>query len=489
MFENLKDNFFKLIDKNLKEASGDEKTVVPLISAYLIFLEEKISNGELKTNSKGEVDHNEAKLKYDFMDRATKCILGCKFWDDKPSFTKTLRKKHTPTQLYEFLDIIGQDIYSDINFNEPVERHISIDICSLLAFDVVTPASSFLNETSIEEINNLCDLFKDRYKMDYFDYDESFFPDKESFFKFLSTLSKRQKEEFLLLKEKAEECYLSSNDYRNNLSKSEIELLDIARLYSIRYTFSMCTSDEIRSISKKCTKYFEDTLLEEYDLSCRELDSLELLLSNFVQSKIDTITLSEINDINDFIQSNLDDILSFVRKNLNEINSILEFIHKYTKNYIKNMNLILDATIKDNPTTTFRKKLISIKKNNDIGFYWMWSIIENIKDLILFYMNYFVRTVFDMYNTQLEQSNKEHNTINLEISNFNIDTKLNKILSYKQLNKIANNNGFQKLRQNGDHGIFKNENGDLIVIPQGRAIGKGLNLKIQKDIYNINRNY
>lgn len=54
---------------------------------------------------------------------------------------------------------------------------------------------------------------------------------------------------------------------------------------------------------------------------------------------------------------------------------------------------------------------------------------------------------------------------------------------YKELNKMAEDNGFVYVRCNGDHGIFKSNNG-MVVIPQGRSIGKGLSVKIQK---NINR--
>lgn len=53
---------------------------------------------------------------------------------------------------------------------------------------------------------------------------------------------------------------------------------------------------------------------------------------------------------------------------------------------------------------------------------------------------------------------------------------------YRDLNNIAEENGFVKIRQKGDHGIFKKNDGSTIVIPQGRRIGKGLSLKIQKDI-------
>lgn len=53
---------------------------------------------------------------------------------------------------------------------------------------------------------------------------------------------------------------------------------------------------------------------------------------------------------------------------------------------------------------------------------------------------------------------------------------------YKDLNSLAKENGFNLIRCNGDHGIFRNDNGYTVVIPQGRTIGKGLSIKIQKSI-------
>lgn len=62
--------------------------------------------------------------------------------------------------------------------------------------------------------------------------------------------------------------------------------------------------------------------------------------------------------------------------------------------------------------------------------------------------------------------------------------RLDYIDDYKRLNKLAADNGFEYVRSKGDHGIFKNDNG-LVVIPQGRSIGKGLSIKIQKAINSL----
>lgn len=53
---------------------------------------------------------------------------------------------------------------------------------------------------------------------------------------------------------------------------------------------------------------------------------------------------------------------------------------------------------------------------------------------------------------------------------------------YRDLNNVAAESGYTKVRQKGDHGIFKRTDGSVVVIPQGRNVGKGLSYKIQKDI-------
>lgn len=62
------------------------------------------------------------------------------------------------------------------------------------------------------------------------------------------------------------------------------------------------------------------------------------------------------------------------------------------------------------------------------------------------------------------------------------DESVKFIDDYKLLNKLAENSGFVYDRSKGDHGIFKNAIGNIVIIPQGRTIGKGLSIKIQKSI-------
>ena len=56
-----------------------------------------------------------------------------------------------------------------------------------------------------------------------------------------------------------------------------------------------------------------------------------------------------------------------------------------------------------------------------------------------------------------------------------------KMRSFKELNDLATKNGFNFIRQRGDHAIFRNEKGYITVIPQ-RSLGKGLQIEILKQI-------
>lgn len=55
----------------------------------------------------------------------------------------------------------------------------------------------------------------------------------------------------------------------------------------------------------------------------------------------------------------------------------------------------------------------------------------------------------------------------------------------RYLNSIAKDNDFILVRQKGSHAQFKHTDGRLVTIPQGRIVGKGLSLRIQKDLQNI----
>ena len=78
--------------------------------------------------------------------------------------------------------------------------------------------------------------------------------------------------------------------------------------------------------------------------------------------------------------------------------------------------------------------------------------------------------------------NKESVVLVNDIKETGDTEELKYISDYKELNRLAEVNGYNFVRCSGDHGIFKNDTGKIVIIPQGRSVGKGLSIKIQKDL-------
>lgn len=103
------------------------------------------------------------------------------------------------------------------------------------------------------------------------------------------------------------------------------------------------------------------------------------------------------------------------------------------------------------------------------------AILSNLSDVLDSVIDSFI-----MGSNLPSLVNEDGNRIDKDNANTS-HIKREYIDDYKKLNKLALSNGFEYVRCNGDHGIYKNNNG-IVVIPQGRTIGKGLSLKIQKMI-------
>lgn len=126
---------------------------------------------------------------------------------------------------------------------------------------------------------------------------------------------------------------------------------------------------------------------------------------------------------------------------------------------------------------------------NDMFFdEYFYSISNYIKDDIL---NLVYNTISSLFEDLTEEDlDKLFEELGFKDEEETIEVveegkvKLDYIDDYKKLNKLATDNGFEYIRSKGDHGIYKNKNG-LVVIPQGRSVGKGLSIKIQKSILSL----
>lgn len=128
-------------------------------------------------------------------------------------------------------------------------------------------------------------------------------------------------------------------------------------------------------------------------------------------------------------------------------------------------------------------------------------IVEEMFSVEMEWLTNFLREkeIIDYFNNFIDYSEEsdepsqnlfdciEHESKSLNSDEDSLSKEIKFIDDYRTLNKLAEDNGFKYDRCNGDHGIFKNDKGLIVVIPQGRTIGKGLSFKIQKIIYQFNK--
>lgn len=151
----------------------------------------------------------------------------------------------------------------------------------------------------------------------------------------------------------------------------------------------------------------------------------------------------------------------------------LEFIQIDTKNYIN--NIVNSISI---------ESFELYKDEMDRYFLDIQSFINNNN-----------RIIMDSIKNNTAPFNKGNNINNSDATKIfddlinstqqDILSTKNRIFThykYKELNNIAIDNGFILNRVSGGHGIFINDTGKIVVIPQGRDIGKGLQIKILKRI-------
>lgn len=196
----------------------------------------------------------------------------------------------------------------------------------------------------------------------------------------------------------------------------------------------------------------------------------------------------------------LEDFKSNLEQELNE--------HECVKQYFKSKPKLLGHYSNHIETIvkTYNSRIMFInviKPNTDllkIGFANFPNmkqhlvILSHLSKIINFGINTLMKELYDLLDSILydvvdiikKVYTEKCKSQSVEIEN-KVETHITKMLnlySSRELNSLAKSKGFEKHRQKGDHGIFKRLDGTVVVIPQGRCVGKGLSCKIQKTIQN-----
>lgn len=229
-----------------------------------------------------------------------------------------------------------------------------------------------------------------------------------------------------------------------------------------------------RNFIKRIVNLFEESIIERMvsidktngeffsDMYCKDKEYTEIYEGYITDGTFSAETLSEF--LKEEIKSK-----NIVKMNLDLLEP-MRFISSYCTILIKDL-----VTITSVRTPNF-KSFIHIVLNyiltslNTLVAYTDSCANDNIR-LVVEYLVDIAQSVYDSHEFEEE----------FDINSTDKFIPKN-LYNYRDLNKFAEDNGFEKVRNNGDHGIFKRFDGSTVVIPQGRDIGRGLSRTLQKRI-------
>ena len=280
----------------------------------------------------------------------------------------------------------------------------------------------------------------------------------------------------------------------------------IKRKYSLRNFFRNSYTNDLKRVINNCK-------IENYDLSLSKIKMAYIqLVTDSFNKRADDIT-----SLNDLIEAYKNQCDITVEKIVDGdiISSIIQdYVIPNTMEYIIESFKLMNVKLFDVTSRNKVDKLLNKMKK------------QLIKSLVIYCKDYYTEN-YDICIDELFNAivNKEHKITDRIINpiicsndclhvllsycrekeyklNYSLDKNYlyddvcycmaeerkqpySYIADYRSLSILAKNKGFDLIRCNGDHGIFRNNKGHVVVIPQGRRIGKGLSIKIQKNLNGI----
>lgn len=292
---------------------------------------------------------------------------------------------------------------------------------------------------------------------------------------------------FKLLSREIEDCIITNGHIPNKLVTDWDYHLYM--IFKIGKYYELSNLESSRKVDK-----FMDSIIERYDIYIMESSSNFEMISKSIENIIEKIAENVIKEsIQNISNKSVEAIFESARDKYLKILEESETLNKeeeHIHTVMKISNIYKVEMAKEISNLGWLPKKSNINK--------LEKYLEYMEDFTEFYLETIsniltnqildnLQEIFNCLEEYIKITNKDIELDN-DLKYKNLKTcseKLNYISSSRELSNLAKSFGYNKVRQNGDHGIFKKLDGSTIVIPQGRKIGKGLSLKIQKDIKNI----
>ena len=252
----------------------------------------------------------------------------------------------------------------------------------------------------------------------------------------------------------------------------------------------------VKSIFNDAIEYLDEIIADIYNDYAEKIVGLRIEndIVVLINKELKKFRNSIINIINPLLDDIFDDFKKFSEHishfDLNDINDCLE-----NKNKIEEL-LEIKLAISDTPLKItlvegFIVEVNSVSIQSKANFKVAYDTIANMENELKEKSN----SIFADHDI-IVKNNSVDGDFKVELQNDNsIKIKMNnssgdKNYSWQELNAIAIKNGFIKDRIKGDHGVFKKrfvdsrgiEQERVVVVPQGRTVGLGLQKRILKDL-------
>ncbi len=271
-----------------------------------------------------------------------------------------------------------------------------------------------------------------------------------------------------------------------------------------------CKNTSSSLISEKFIDFMtpiQDLIKDLFNDLALELDRRcnEVLISKSLKEFSERITLISKEAINELFKELEETILEngkIILENSNTLDQIsdvyIEYLRKleiiaYDLASYKSMSVIKHLELIQIDTKNYLATLIESIGIESFDLYKdemdkyklnLESLISNNYSKIIHFINYESKlTLGENLNTMDDIISLVNRCINKDKDKIKpTDKQVFTQYKYTELNKIAKDNGYHLNRVTGGHGIFINKDGKVVIIPQGRDIGKGLQIKILKNI-------
>ncbi len=271
-----------------------------------------------------------------------------------------------------------------------------------------------------------------------------------------------------------------------------------------------CKNTSSSLISEKFIDFMtpiQDLIKDLFNDLALELDRRcnEVLISKSLKEFSERITLISKEAINELFKELEETILEngkIILENSNTLDQIsdvyIEYLRKleiiaYDLASYKSMSVIKHLELIQIDTKNYLATLIESIGIESFDLYKdemdkyklnLESLISNNYSKIIHFINYESKlTLGENLNTMDDIISLVNRCINKDKDKIKpTDKQVFTQYKYTELNKIAKDNGYHLNRVTGGHGIFISKDGKVVIIPQGRDIGKGLQIKILKNI-------